>query len=235
MVPTPQGFARRLDRLRADLVEQGRRVQALLEAAFDAVFRRDEGAADRVIAEDDIIDRVDVDIERAAVQLLTDATRESANLEPRQLRDVLTMVKINNELERVADAACSVAERVDTFVAMKGEIPDTFRVMANSIVGILRDVNRAFERADASLAKVVLQSEDCVEAFKGAILRDAEERLAARTMPVDFAFALHEIASQCERVADYCSNIAEQVIYAASGAVVRHTHGHWVEVPRVAS
>ncbi|MFM9994584.1 MAG: phosphate signaling complex PhoU family protein [Phycisphaerales bacterium] len=235
MPTTPQGFAKRVDRLRADLVDQGRRVQELLESAFDAVFKRDEGAADRVIAADDLIDRVDVDIERAAVQLLTDATREGANLEPRQLRDVLMMVKINNELERAADAACSIAERVDNFLAIQGAIPETFRVMANSVVGLVRDVNRAFERADGGLARVVLQSEDCVEAFKAAILRDCEERLVARTMPVDFAFALHEIASQCERVADYCSNIAEQVIYAATGAVVRHQQGHWVEVPRVAS
>lgn len=230
-----QGFGNRIDRLRIELVDQGRRVQSVLESAFDAVFKRDEAAADRAIADDDSVDRVDLDIERAAVQLLTDATRESSNLEPHDLRNVLTIVKVNNELERVADAACEIAERVDTFLAIPGEIPQTFRVMANSVVGILRDANRAFERSDAVLAKVVLQSESAVEAFKGAILRSAEERIAAGAMPVDFAFALHEIANQCERVADYCSNIAEQVIYSVSGTIVRHTHGHWVEVPRIAS
>lgn len=235
MPTSPQGFSKRLERLHADLVDQGRRVGSLLETACEAVFNRDEGAADRAIAQDDTVDHVDVEIEKASVRLLTDATNEGCQLEPGQLRAVLTIVKINNELERIADAGCAVAERVDAFLRVQGEIPETFRVMTNSVLGILRDVNRAFDRSDAALAKVVLQSEDAVEAFKGAILRDAEQRIARGTMSVDFAFGLHEIASQCERMADHCTNIAEQVIYSVTGAIVRHTQGHWVEVPRAAS
>ena len=47
---------------------------------------------------------------------------------------------------------------------------------------------------------------------------------------VDAAFLLHEFASQCERITDHCTNIAEQVIYSATGAIIRHTEGHWHEV-----
>jgi phosphate transport system protein len=228
MPTTPEGFAERLARLKADLIEQGRRVQSLLEAAFEAVFAADAGRAARVVAQDDVIDRVDVEIERAAVQLLTDATHEGARLDPRQLRSVLTIAKVNNELERVADAAVAIAERMDGSSSVA--VPDTFRVMANSVVGILRDVNRSLDRMDPKLARVVLQSEDCVGSFKDAILRDAENRIATGSMSVDSAFLLHEFASQCERIADHCTNIAEQVIYSATGAIVRHTEGHWHEV-----
>jgi phosphate transport system protein len=140
---------------------------------------------------------------------------------------VLTIVKINNEMERIADAAVAIAERAGTLRAMPGRIPETFRVMANSVVGILRDVNLAYDRSDAALAKVVLQSEDAVEAFKVAILRDAEQQIAAGAMPVDLAFSLHEIAHECCR-------IAEQVIYSVTGAIVRHMDGRWVEVPQPA-
>lgn len=235
MATTPQGFEKRLGRLHADVVDQGRRVGMLLEAAFDAAFARNEGAADRAIAQDDNIDRVDVAIERASVQLLNDATNEGCALSEAQLRAVLTIVKINNELERVADAGCRIAEQVDDFLTVRGEIPETFRVMANSVVGILRDAVRAYDRSDAVLARVVLQSENAVEAFKAAILRDAEERIAQGGMSVDFAFALHEVANQAERMADHCTNIAEQVIYSVTGAIVRHTEGCWVDVPRAAS
>lgn len=234
MPSTPQGFGLRLQRLRADLVEQGRRVQALLEGAFEAVFARDPARAARVIAMDDAIDGVDVEIERASVQLLTDATHQNACLDAAQLRAVLTVVKINNELERIADAGVEIAERCADLREMPGSIPETFQVMANSVVGILRDVNRAYDRSDAALAKVVLQSEDAVEAFKAAVLTDAERKIAAGQMPVDFAFALHEIASECIRMADHCTNIAEQVIYSVTGAIVRHMEGGWVEVPRSA-
>jgi phosphate transport system protein len=234
MASTPQGFALRIQRLKADLVEQGRRVQSLLEGVFDAVFARDPARAARAIAMDQAIDAVDVQIEKASVQLLTDATHENARLEPEQLRAVLTIVKINNELERIADCGVEIAERCASLRDMPGSIPETFQVMANSVVGILRDVNRAFDRSDAALAKVVLQSEDAVEAFKAAILTDAERKIASGQMPVDFAFALHEIAGQCLVMADHCTNVAEQVIYAVTGSIVRHTEGKWVEVPRSA-
>lgn len=233
MNATPQGFANRLKRLRADLVEQGRRVQSQLEGAFSCLFTRDEGCAARVIALDEVIDRVDVELERASVQLLTDATNEGARLEPDQLRAVLTIVKINNELERIGDAAVTVAEMV-RMPGLPAVLPMTFQVMANSVIGIMRDVGTAYERNDAALAKVVLQSEDAVEAFKDALVRHGEANLATGKMTPDAAFTLLEIANQCERIADHCTNIAEQIIYAVSGAIVRHTEGHWVEVPRSA-
>ena len=236
MPVSPQGFAIRLDRLKADLVRQGDRVRVLLEACFEAFFARDPARASRAMGLDDEIDRVDVQIEKDAVQLLTDATHESARLEPTQLRAVMTIVKINNEMERIADCGVAIAEAVADLRQMPGIIPETFQVMANSVVGIIRDVNRSFDKSDAALAKVVLQSEDCVEAFKAAILKDAERKIAAggSAMPVDFAFLLHEIANECCKMADHSTNIAEQVIYSVTGAIVRHTDAGWVEVPRSA-
>lgn len=234
MPATSQGFAYRLDRLKNDLVQQGERIRTLLESSFEAVFARDTARAARCCGLDDEIDRVDVQLEKDAVQLLTDATHENARLEPAQLRAVLTVVKINNELERIADCGVDIAECVASLRQMPGAIPETFQVMANSVVGIIRDVNRAFERSDPALAKVVLQSEDCVEAFKAAILQDAERKIAAGAMPVDFAFQLHEIANLCCKMADHSTNIAEQIIYAVTGAIVRHTDAGWVEVPRSA-
>jgi phosphate transport system protein len=225
---TSADMAQRIARLQGDLVEQGRRVLAMLEAAFDAAFARDAARAAAAEAQDDAIDAVDVAIERAAVQLLSDATRAGAAMEPSDLRAVLTIVKVNNELERIADCAVEVAGLVRRHAGTTGAYPDTFRVMANSVIGILRDTNIAVQRSDAALAKVVLQSQHAVTAFKAALLRDAEEKIARGVMQVDFAFQLHEMATECERIADHCTNIAEQVIYQTTGAIVRHTDAQWV-------
>jgi phosphate transport system protein len=214
------------------LVQQGERVQRLLETAFEGAFRRDSSVAAKVAAMDNEVDLVDVRLEQDSVELLADATAMNARLSAPQLRAVLTLVKINNELERVADCGVSVAEQVESLARIPGDIPQQFRVMANSVVGILRDANRAFDRGDAALARIVLQSEDTVEAFKMAILQDAERKIAAGTLTADFAFALHEIASEAQKMADHCTNIAEQVIYSSTGAIVRHTDGKWVDVPR---
>lgn len=234
MPNSPQGFETRLQQLRADLAAQGRRVQHLLEAAFDAFFARDEVRARAVEALDDEVDRADIAIERAAVDLLTDATHENARLDPAQLRAVLTVVKINNELERIADSGVEIARRGPALQAERAAMPDTFRVMANSTIGVVRDVVRAFERSDAALAKVVLHSEDAIDAFKQAILKDAEARIAKGEMSVDFAFTLHEVAAECIVMGDHCTNVAEQVIYQVTGAIVRHMQSGWVELPRIA-
>ncbi|MCC6425411.1 MAG: hypothetical protein IT435_01190 [Phycisphaerales bacterium] len=231
MPTTPKEFADRIDALRGQLVEQGRRVQRLLEAAFAAFFSRDEAGGVAAIRLDDEVDSVDVAIEQECVQLLTSATREGAALEPVQLRAVLTIVKINNELERIADAGVEVAERVKSVKLISATFPDTCRVMANSAVGILRDSTASFASNDARIAKIVLQSQHAVTAFKDAVLRDSEERIAKGAMSVDVAFQLHEVASQCELIADHCTNIAEQIIYLTTGAVVRHTEAKWIEVP----
>ncbi len=234
MPSTPEGFAKRLELLRGAIAEQGHRVRNILEAAFEAAFARDPVKAALVAAQDDVIDRVDVEVEKAAVALLTDATHENSKLDASQLREVLTIVKINNELERIADAAVDIAERAESLKANTGQIPETFRVMANSVVGILRDATQAYNRSDARLAKVVLQSEDAVEAFMTAIVKDAERQIASGKMTVDFAFCLHQIANECKVVADHSTNMSEQVIYSLTGAIVRHMESGWVEVPRSA-
>lgn len=231
MPMSPEGFADRIALLRQDIVAQARRVQRLAEAAFESFFSRDPSAAAAAVAADDEIDRIDVEIERACVALLLDATREGAHLDPAQLRQALTIVKVNNELERIADVGVAVAESVAKLPTAMPPCPPTVRVMTNSVIGILRDVGLSVDRTDPRLAKVVLQSEDAVAAFKAALLRNAEEQIAAGRMPVDFAFAIHELATQCEDIADHCTNIAEQIIYQATGTIVRHMEGHWVEVP----
>ncbi len=232
MPTTPSGFSERIESLRSQLFVQGRRVQSLLEMAFNGLFSRDLEQAKRCVAADDEVDKVDVEMERAAVALLGDAVKEGATLDQDSLRMVLTIVKCNNELERVADCAVEIAELAAHMRSLSSPLPDTFRVMANSSVGILRDTCVSIQKRDAALAKVVLQSQHAVTAFKDALLRDAEERIASGNMSVDFAFRLHEVATVCEVVADHCTNMAEQIIYAMTGAIVRHTEAKWIELPR---
>ena len=246
-----------LDRLTTDLAEQGRRVQGIVEAAFAALFARDADAARRAIALDDPIDAADVRIEQGVVGLLTQATRAGASIDERALRWLITVAKVNNELERIADCGVDVAELCEAtcpgsngpnghgappmpgpvpgpahgMLPAAGSIPDTFRVMANSVIGLVRDACLSVDRRDPALARVVLQSQHAVWAFKQAILREAERGVATGMLGVDFAFNLHEIASQCEIIADHCTNIAEQVIYVTTGAIVRHEASRWVEVP----
>ncbi|MDX2148747.1 MAG: PhoU domain-containing protein [Planctomycetota bacterium] len=235
MPETRDDFSARIDRLQAELVQQGARVLAMVELAFDSVFTSDSTKAGEAIRRDDEIDHADVAIEQETVRLLSEATSATASLDQVQLRRVLMIVKINNEMERVADVAVDVGELVLPMAAAPAvpsalAFPPTFRIMANSVIGILRDTNAAFARGSLDVARVVLKSQHAVTEFKAKIVRVAEHDIAAGRMSVDFAFRLHEIASLCELIADHCTNIAEQVIYAHTGAIVRHGATSWVEL-----
>ncbi|MEM9660802.1 MAG: phosphate uptake regulator PhoU [Planctomycetota bacterium] len=222
------GFVTKLELIRGELNAQGRRVVAICDAAFDAFFSDDPAAAKKADAMDDEIDRADIAIEQQAVRLLCDAAREANELPPEQIRELLVVVKANNELERIADCAVHICEHVSK--RSGAEIPETFRVLSNSVIGIVRDVCRSLEMRDAETAKLVLKSEDTVRGFKAAVLRDAESRLASGDMAVDTAFLLHELASCCEHIADHSTNMAEQVLYAVTGTIVRHCEAGWREV-----
>lgn len=227
MAISADGCELRIQRLRADLADQGERVRALLERAVDAAFDCDEARARAVIADDDAIDRVDVQIEKAVVALLTEATRDGAAMTERQLRLTLTIAKVNNELERIADSGVNIAEQSRTFARLGAAPPETFRVMANSVIGILQHVNRSLATCDARSAEQALASDDATLAFKAALLRDIEEGVACGKKSVDIGFALQLMASELDRISDHCTNIAEQVIYVETGAIVRHSGGKW--------
>lgn len=228
MVQDAAQFETRLGEIRRELVTQAWRVLAICEEAFEAFFSGDTKAAAAVTARDDEVDRVDVAIERGSVALLCAVARISAEIPENQIREVLVIVKANNELERIADLAGEIAARAKD---RKGvDVPDTFRVMANSVVGIVRDTCSALEKKDAALAKVILRSEDTVCGFKDALLRDAENDIAEGSMSVDCGFLLHEIASRYESISDHATNVAEQILYAVTGVIVRHEEAGWVEV-----
>lgn len=229
MSPTSEDFSTQLDALRGQLAEQGRRVRVLVDAALDAFFTADAEKARGAVALDDEVDANDVAIERATVALLTRVAHDATPIEDSHLRGSLNLVKVNNEYERIADAGVSIAERAIALSGSPVRLPPTTRVMTNSVVGILRDVTKAYDQRDATLARLVLQSEDTVLMFKHEILRDAEGAVAAGRMTVDLAFDLHELASQCLLMSDHATNIAEQVIYETTGLIVRHRAGEWIE------
>ncbi len=215
-------FTRKLAQLKNDLVTQGDRVVDMTLRAVEAFFDRDTAKAETVVADDDVIDKVDIEIERASVPLL--AMGES---DEHAIRSVLTIVKINNELERIADCAVNIAEVVQDYGEVTEKLPQRFRVMANSVVGMLRDANRALDRLNTDLAEQVLAFDDTVDQFKREIILDAQEQVASGSYSAKFAFRLLSVAKTLERIADHCTNICEQVIYLERGLIVRHLPQGW--------
>ncbi len=226
---TPGQFDERLDLIRSRLASQGALVTEIAEQAFQTIFEMDTDKALDLMTRDDEVDQADLEIERDAVDLLERASHDGCPLTPQQIRGLLSAVKVNNELERIADAAADVAFRVVSLGDRKSAFPRTTMVMTNSVSGILRDSVRCFAETDAKRAKQVLSAEGAVLEFYDLIVKKSEERIADGRLGVSHAFDLHSIIHQAVVMADHCTNIAEQVIYQVTGAIVRHTNAGWVE------
>ena len=215
-------FDRKLSQLKADLNTQGSRVSDQLLRAVEASFDGNETEAKSVIKSDEVIDRVDVEIERACINLLRMGATEEHSI-----RSVLTIVKVNNEFERIADCAVIVAESAIDSENLISSAPPTFRVMANSVVGMSRDTTQALAEADTELAIRVLSFDDTVNRFRREIVLDVQNRTSSGDLDPLVAFKLLAVTRSLERIADHCTNICEQVIYLDTGKIVRHLPEGW--------
>ena len=215
-------FDRKLSQLKADLNTQGSRVSDQLLRAVEASFDGNETEAKSVIDSDEVIDRVDVEIERACINLLRMGATEEHSI-----RSVLTIVKVNNELERIADLAVLVAESAIDSENLNSSAPPTFRVMANSVVGMARDTTQALADTETELAIRVLSFDDTVNRFRREIVLDVQNRTSNGELDPLLAFKLLAVTRSLERIADHCTNICEQVIYLNTGKIVRHLPEGW--------
>lgn len=215
-------FDKKLAQLQADLNTQGDRVVEQLFRAVEASFDGDSGTAQSVVDAESTIDKVDVEIERACIELLRlGPTAEKG------IRSVLTIVKVNNELERIADCAASVADTTLQDGSLISQAPPTFQVMANSVVGMTRDTIKSLCDTDTELAVRVLSFDDTVSRFRKEIVLDVQKRTGDGTLDPLVAFELLALTRAMERIADHCTNICEQVIYLGTGKIVRHLPEGW--------
>ena len=215
-------FDRKLLQLKADLNTQGSRVSDQLLRAVEASFEGNEAEAKSVAVSDEVIDRVDVEIERACINLL-----RLGSTEEHSIRSVLTIVKVNNELERIADCGVIVADSAIGKDKIISSAPPTFRVMANSVVGMARDTTQALAETDTELAIRVLSFDDTVNRFRREIVLDVQNRTSQGKLDPLVAFKLLAVTRSLERIADHCTNICEQVIYLDTGKIVRHLPEGW--------
>lgn len=209
------------------LVEQAGRVCTMLESSMASLYAADESAQEMLEELDNTVDAEDVRIERDAVRWVTESFHSGVALDDATVRLLFTVVKVNNELERIGDLAVSIASRAGAFNAEGDRLPEQIRVVGNSVVGIIQEAASAFGSMDAERAERVLRSDDITEACREAVLSQSESAIAQGTRTPEFAFALNRVAAALSMAGDHATNIAEQVIYVSTGKIVRHKIDHW--------
>jgi len=132
---------------------------------------------------------------------------------------------VNADFERIADNAVNIAQRVASLAQSEGyKVPADLRLMANTVLATLRDTAKACNLRDEALAQHVMRSDDVVDALYHQIVQDMISLMEADSHKANTDLNNIMIAKDLERIADHCTNIAEDVIYIHTGRIIRHLH-----------
>jgi len=208
-----------IDSLKNKIITMGSEAEDRVYKASLAIINRDERLVNEVIQSDRQIDRMEVDIEEHCLKIL--ALYQPVAID---LRFIIAVLKINNELERVGDIAVNIAERAAFLCKYKDyEIPYDVKGMATKVESMVTRSIDALVHMDVQLAHQIRAEDDQVDEYNREMYARVKDILVKS--PEDINCMLHAVSAgrHLERIADHACNIAEDVIYLVDAEIVRHT------------
>jgi phosphate transport system protein len=141
------------------------------------------------------------------------------------LRRVATVLKINGDLERIADLAVNISERTHSLSLYPDfQTPAHLDQMVEAALTMVRDSLDAFVRLDVAAAREVCLRDDIVDELNRQLISDLYELVQANPHDIEPAFHFYSASRHVERIADHATNISEDVIYLVDGEIARHRH-----------
>ncbi len=209
-----RAFDRDLEAIQAQILKMGGLVEEAILQGSEALVSRDVEAADRVRLGDKAIDALEEHLNEEVARVI--ALRAPVS---RDLRVLLSVLRLAASLERVGDYAKNIAKRVTVLAESRGiEGADaSLRRMAREVQSMLRDTLDAFVRRDVGLAADVVARDEAVDQMYNALFREILTFMLEDPRTITPAMHLHFIAKNIERMGDLVTNMAEQVIYLVTG------------------
>ncbi len=211
-------FQDELDALKQRLLAMGGLAEERVREAVSGLMDRQAGGLDAVLAGDQPINDLHIEIDDRCFKLLALHQPMAADL-----RVIVAAVKINTDLERVGDLAVNIAEAGKRYLRHAPVKPliDIPR-MGDLAQSMLRDALDAFVRRDIALAEAVLAQDDTLDALKTQIFRELLTYMLQTPATIEPALDLILISRHLERIGDHATNVAEDVIFILSAKDVRH-------------
>ena len=211
-------FDEELQELHKDVLKMGVMTQEAIYKSVESLKNRDKLQAQEVISNDDKIDQLELLIDERCIDLIARHQPMAGDL-----RFITTGMKINAELERIADIAVDICQRVIE-IADKPllkpliDIPKLSGIAQNMV----RDSIEAFIKKDAELARKVMLTDPEADKLRNLIVDELVDLLKKDSLAAERAVALLLIARYLERICDHTTNIAEDVVYMVEAKVVKH-------------
>jgi phosphate transport system protein len=212
-------FNSELEDIKNRLLEMGGKVEQQLSAAVDALIDGDTGTAEAIINRDHEVNQMEMAIDDECATIL--ARRQPAASD---LRLVVTVIKVNTDIERIGDEAAKIARQAIK-LAEEGMSPSNYvevRHIGAHVASMLRNALDAFARLDVDMAVEVVKDDSNVDKEYGSAMRSLVTFMMED--PRDIGAILNEMWAlrSLERIGDHASNIAEHVVYLVRGQDVRH-------------
>ena len=209
----------RLERLMLRLDRMGMRVEQAFVDAMQALCEGDPEAGQAVEIGDSVIDREEVEIEQECVRLL-------ALYEPKaiDLRTICTVIKVNSDLERIADLATSIGKQVKHVVDSQVDLrnSESFNHLWQEVRQQLGITVRMLAFTDAGTAQSVIEGDYVIDADYRRFVRSVLDTDSGRPASPEEVLTVINVGRALERVGDLCTNIAEDIIFLQTGDIVRH-------------
>ncbi len=213
-----QHMQRELEKLKKMILSLSATVEETVQQAAQSLTAMDVTLARQVQAGDDQIDQFEVDLEEECLKLLALYQPVAADL-----RFIVSVLKINNDLERIADLATNIADRT---VGLATEpaipVPFDFPQMAAKVQRMLKAALDALVNHDAVLASRVLDMDEEVDQQHKQNYKLVKEQIRLHPERIDSLVQYISVSRHVERIGDLATNIAEDVIYMIQGEIVRH-------------
>lgn len=215
----PKHLLRDLQRLTKEILHVGSMVEDATHNALLALTESREELADEVIAGDSEIDRKEIEVEEDCLKILALHQPVAADL-----RYVVAVMKVNNDLERCGDLAGNLAARAKVLLSLDYtvDVPVELQEMAQRVRAMLRESLNAVVKLDTHLARKVLLEDDDVDDRHRQLYSLLRQRMEKNPERIEAEMNLLSVSRYLERIADLATNIAEDVVFMVDGDVVRH-------------
>lgn len=218
---------RDMDHINGELFSLFGYVEKMIDLAVQALCHRRLELVETVIEMDEHVDLTEVSIEEEGLKILALHQPVASDL-----RRISTILKINGEIERIADLACNIAERSkDLYQDFPYfPVPEVIPAMATNATEMVRSALDAFANRDVKVAKEVIVMDETVDRQNVEAIEILIDKMKSSPDQVEPALHCFSAVRHIERIGDHAENIAEDVIYLIDGEIVRHKHGNYLSV-----
>ena len=207
-----------LDHLKQQLLALSAEVEGRVNQSVQALLTVDRKLAEKVKSGDGQIDNLEIALEEECLKVL--ALHQPVATD---LRLIVSILKINNDLERVADFAVNIAERaIDLSGAIRIDCPYDVASMSEQVQKMLKMCLDALVEQDTELARKTIKLDDVVDAMHRANFDKVKEAIRSDPTYLDGLVYYLSISRYLERMGDLATNIAEDVVYLVDGEIIRH-------------